>query len=322
MDLRSILVSYANGIFLKAADWVYKANSLFEDADYREANNFDVHKDTAHTDDVASTSRRYNEGVGKGVNPKTQIIAPIAIEENHLVIDNDMKAMIPDSEQFLREESSFYVKGVANATARKFWYGNKAIDGQVGIANIFGTKQKTHVNNQIFDAGGIVSDGLTSIYAIGWSPMDTFMIYPKGSAGGIRIWKFVSDMINDGTGKSYQGTAIGHSMRNAPFVKNFRSVYRVANISTQDADLATLRTTIFTLLSQIATYIQDSGVLGNICIYMNRTMMKVIRDARDDKTRYIPGLSESEIGGKKYLTYEGLPLKVNDFITNAEAQVQ
>lgn len=320
--VRDWLSSYQNGEYLEPANLIYLANTMVSDAPAIEANNFDVHIDSQIVQLPQAYRRRYNEGIPSTKSVRNKIVVPIAMFESHLTIDKTWLKRQPDPKAYLKTEADTHLQGLAINVGENLIYGNGDVDDSIGIANIINDKTKDFVARQIIDAGGTEGQGLTSIWLIAWSPMGATLVFPRGSTAGFYREDFASDKTTFSDETTMMSFSALFQMSLAPMIKNTRNVVRIANIPTTTLDTDTMPVSKLLDWLEEAYVKTNTGVFGKKIIYVNEKIYTKIMKAIRQDVRVIQSLSKNAIGEDfQELRFLGIPIRKNEQITNAEAQV-
>lgn len=312
--IRDVVAAYDGGVYADAANLIYVSNPMLQDAPVQEANNFDVHKDTQIVQLPANSSRKYNEGVKPTKSVRNKILVPIGITESHMNIDKELLDVQPDKAAYLRTEGETHIQSIATTIGRHLIYADSDVDEQVGLANIYNDQSKDFIAKQIIDAGGVEANGLTSIWLIAWQPSNMFLTYPRGSSGGYKMQKFQSDKLYDDAGGAFMGASVMYQMRLAPVPKQIRSVVRVANIPTNN--LSALKP--IELFQAAYLRQKDNGIIGNRSFYVNESIFNSLFSQILEQTR---ALTVEYVNNEPQFKFWGIPIKKDDQLVNAEAQV-
>lgn len=323
-----------DGKQMDIAEVLTQQNEVLADMHWEEGNTVTGHKDGARTVLPTPSFRALNAGVPVTKAGSTAIEETCALLEDFSQVDRELAIMSGNVDQYRLKQARPHVQGMSNKMATELFYGNANSNplGFTGLAARYNTLSTTtnKAAANVINAGGTGS-ALRSIWLVGWSPDTVFGIYPKNTKGGLDH----EDATNatgegahgfpaaarllDASGNSYMGYADHWIWRVGLFVKDWRFVVRIANIDPTALvlDQAT-GPKLEDLMVQAAEQIESlTGVRA--AFYVPRTLRAWFR--RQVLNRKSQFMSWDEIGGKRVLNFDGIPIRRTDALNVNETQV-
>ncbi|MFL6728053.1 MAG: major capsid protein [Sphingomicrobium sp.] len=333
--LMDVLTELApDGKQLDIAEILTLQNPMLEDIHWEAGNMVTGHKDGARTSLPTPSFRALNAGVPVTKPGSTQIEETCALLEDFSQVDRELALLAGDVNAYRLKQAKPHVQGMSNKMATTLFYGNALANPLefTGVANRLNTKVTTtnKAAANVIDAGGTGSD-LRSIWLIGWGPDTVFGIYPKNTTGGLQHEDATNGtgdqiagappatVLTDASGNMYMGYRDHWVWRCGLFVKDWRYLVRIANI-----DLTALTITgasgplLEDLMVQAAEQIESlDGV--NAVFYVPRAVRAFFR--RQLLQRKNQFLSWDEIGGKRIMSFNEVPVRRTDALNVSETQV-
>jgi len=323
-----------DGRQLDIAEVLTQQNPILEDMHWEEGNTVTGHKDGARTVLPTPSFRALNAGVPVTKPGSTTIEETAALLEDFSQVDRELAIMSGNVDTYRLKQARPHVQGMANKQATTLFYGNANANPleYTGFAPRYNTLSTTtnKAAANVINAGGTGSN-LRSIWLIGWGPDTVFGIYPKNTRGGLDHEDVTNasgegehgfpaaTVLTDGSGNMYMGYRDHWIWRCGLFVKDWRYVVRIANIDPTAIVLdAATGPKLEDLMVQAAEQIESlDGV--NAVFYVPRIIRTWFR--RQLLNRKNQFLGWDEIGGKKIMTFNEVPVRRTDALNVAETQV-
>jgi len=216
-------------------------------------------------------------------------------------------------------EAVAFAEGGKQTIADRLVNGNGATTpGQInGILTRYDSTSDTHGRNVIL-GGGSGSD-MMSIIMCEWGPGKVYGIYPKGSKGGLEIndWgKRISEPSSTTRQVMYTEEWLwGFGLA----VDDWRSVVRIANID-KSLLVAGTGADLFDKLIQGAHCLPQGAGNGR-AIYMNRTTRMMLDIQARNDVQAGAGLKFENVGGMMVETFRGIPINLEDKLTESESAI-
>lgn len=263
----------------------------------------------------ATRSQKFATGFARSMSQVPQDILDLAEDEAALRIS----------------EAGPHLEAMAQEFEFMFFNGNtgsnpKGFDGLAAYYNALPVANN-NASNQVIGAGGVGADN-TSIWLVRHGEQQTSLLVPKGVPMGIQREDKGQQRDEDGEGGIRYVQEEVFTLHSGVAVKDWRANSRVANIDVSEASAGNVNIMDY----MVSAYhrarmpkhnweVKDSAFLGSkACWYMNSTLFEIL-DKQSRKVTLNPALQLTirEIEGEEVTMFRGLPIRVTDGITNAEA---
>ena len=299
-----------------------ETNQILEDMVWIEGNLPTGHQTTVATGIPDHTWRTLYRGVQPTKGTPQQVVDTCGMLEARPQIDIDLAKLNGNSAEWRLSEERLHIEGMNQEMAKTLFYGDTRDEPEkfMGLAPRFCDLNADNAG-QIIDAGGTGSN-LTSIWLVVWGPNTVHGIFPKGSKAGMQITDNGKQTVTDANGGRYDVLESHYKWDCGLSVRDWRYVVRIANIDVDN--LATFGSGSDSAPNLIRLLIQAVETppevnLGRPVIYCNRKVRTWLRIMVNEKSNVY--LSLDEYGGKKILTFDGIPIKRCDKILTTESKV-
>lgn len=272
--------------------------------------------------------RLLNQGTPKSKSTTAQITENAAILTARSEIDEDIVSLNGNDSMFRLSESMSFVEGMSQEMAQTLIYGSGANPEEfIGLANRYNDLSAANAQN-ILDAGGTGSDN-SSIWLVGWGPRTVMGIFPKGSKAGLEHKDLGLGDAFDSNNDRFQAWMDQYKWKAGLVVKDWRFAIRIANVDISDllaltgTQAITASTAIIKLMSRaIDRFPSRAGITPSF--YANRTTLSNLRIQALDKSVSVLNIQDglNQFGQNIQTTmFQGIPIKMLDQLTEAEAQI-
>ena len=317
-----------NGSVSAVAEVLSERNQILDTMLWKEGNLPTGEQVTIRTGLPTTYWRLMNEGVPTSKATSAQVTEACATLTARSEIDAKIVKLNGNSAQYRLNESRPFIEAMSQEFASTLFYGSAANPEEfVGFSNRFNDTSANNGDN-IIDAGGSGSDN-TSIYLVGWGENEVYGVFPKGSKAGLDHKDLGEIDAFDSSNNRFRAFADYYEWDGGLVVKDWRNVVRIANVDVSDlqgltgTQAITASTSIIKGMARSIDRIPNlSGV--NPAFYVNRTVASYLRLIALDKSSSVvtiePALNQF---GKTIhqLRFLGIPVGINDALTNAESQV-
>lgn len=316
----------------KIAEVLMLKNSMLKDIPYREMNERTIHKETIRSFVPKPIYRKANQGLKaqKGGTEERTFSASHFESRSQVEKSVAQRGGIENVKENRFKEAQAHLQGMANEHADLTVYGSAAGEGNkdVGFNDIyFTTNPAVETSKQIVNFGGTGSDN-TSIYMVNWGEDKIFGVYPKGTQAGIKRTdyseggKLVQLQLPDADGNpsTYYGYDEIFELDHGLVVKDYRNAVRIANIDVSDL-IAAGSTTAPLLVDALITGLYKLDTMAGTVIYMNRVVHAILHKMVRKDVISGGGLSFMNYGGEQVLSFNGLPIRIQDNLKLTESQV-
>lgn len=316
----------ANREMVPVIEALNQLNPLGEDAIYIECNKGTDHLTTIRTGLPDVTWGQLYQGITQSKSTTQQVTDTTGFIEGRSEVDERLLEIAKDPAAVRMSEAQPFLESMAQEVGSSFFYADTATTPEKFKG--LGARYNTLSNGQVVNGGGSGSDN-TSIWFVTWGEMQTSLIYPEGTAAGVRRIDRGSQQVLDGSSKPYFAKVEEFRQHVGVCVRDFRFNARVANIDVSNAlagsvDVYSLMTdAYYKLQGRRNAKVRNGGMVssGRTVIYMNRGILSVL-----DKLATNNGSSDNfvrlkpvEIEGREIMTWRGMPIRETDALLNTEA---
>lgn len=305
-----------------------ETNEMLDDVTWVQANNKFSHRTTVRTGLPKVTWRKLNYGVQPSKSTVAQVTDTCGMLEAFAVVDKKLCEMNGMKETWRASEERPFVEAMSQTLQRALFFGDSSKDPEqiMGLAPRFSVKDPKKAANgvNIIDAGGTGTD-LTSIWLIGWSPNTVHGLFPEGTKAGLYKEDLGEGSAHDPDGGEYRVLKTHYGWDCGLCVRDWRYVVRIANIKESllksippDENSAAGHNLYELLVKAVAKVPSLSG--ARFALYCNRTVETYLR-LQQMNSRNVQ-LSLNEVGGRKVLSFDGIPFRRVDALEFTEAQVK
>jgi len=318
-----------DGSVAKTIEILSEDNEILTDMLFKEGNLPTGEQTSIRTGLPTVYYRLMNQGTPNSKSTKVQIVENAANLIARSAVDVDEASLQNNTAAYLADEGMAFIEAMSQQMATTLFYGSAANPEQfVGFAPRFNDLSATNATN-ILDAGGSGSDN-SSIWLVNWGQRSVFGVFPKGSKAGIEHENLGVMNEYDSNNDPYRAHVSLWKWKNGLVVKDWRHVVRIANVDISDLVGRTgtqelLDATVIDKLMARAIDRIPKGNQGNMSFYMNRTCASHLRVLGLDRGTVGAVTTEPALNqfGKtiRTLMYNGVPVRIVDALTEAEAAV-
>jgi hypothetical protein len=307
------------GNLAPVAEILSLTNEIMDDATVIEANDGTGHQSTVRTGLPAGTWRVLYGGVPAEKGRKIPIRDSAGMLESYSKVDKAQYDMQKDPKAWRASEDMAFVEGLSQTMASTLIYGDTSVNRErfLGLQARYNSLSADNADN-IIDAAGTGSDN-TSIYICTWHPRAMHLFFPEGSQAGLSVKDLGEDTAQDADGNEYQVMRTHFKWDLGFAMPDWRYCVRICNIDI--SELTKAASAGADLVDLIAQGLELMPVmsLGRVAIYCNRKIRSFLR--RQISNRSNAALTLEEAGGKKVVSYDGIPVRRVDAILNTEARI-
>lgn len=320
-----------NGQIARVIELMTPISEILEDMTWVEGNLPTGHKSVMRTGLPTPTWRAMYQGVQPTKSTTTQVTDNCGMLEDWAEVDAALADLNSNAPAFRLSEEVAHLAGLNAVMASTLFYGNEGTTPAsfTGLSPRFNTISGANNAENIIDGGGTGSDN-NSIWLVYWGERSVCGIIPKGSTAGIQRTDYGKVVIEDVTGaaggsngggrmvayRSHYRWDAGLSMR------DWRGTVRIPNIDLSDltktaATGADLPDLMFQALEVVPSVVSAGA---RPAFYMSRTLMSTLRRQLANKTSGST-LEIADVGGRKVMMFQGVPLRRVDALAANEARV-
>lgn len=301
-----------------------QVNEILDDMSFVEGNLPTGMRSTIRTGLPTVYFRLINQGTPTSKSTTAQVDETAAMMEAWSEVDEKLAKLNGNVAAFRQSEAMPFQEAMAQKFASTLFYGNQSVSPEefTGLSVRYSSLSATNGRN-IIDAGGDGADD-TSVWLIVWGPNTVTGFFPKGSLAGLQHEDFGLQTIETTAGiggnrmRAYQEKWAWDAGLS---VRDWRYAVRIANIDL-DLLLANDATSpkLFNLLTQAVHRIPAIG-MGRPVFYANRTVAEYLDIQGQDRVASGGQMSYEVIGGKRIVSFRGIPIKTVDALLETETAV-
>ncbi len=312
-----------NGKIDTIAEILSQTNEILEDAVFLEGNLPTGHRTTIRSGLPAPTWRKLYGGVQPTKSRTVQVTDGCGMLEAYAEVDKALADLNGNTAAFRLSEDRAHIEGMNQELAQTLFYGNEATAPEefTGFGPRFNSQSAENGGNILTDAATPDSTDNTSLWLVVWGPNTAHMIYPKGSKAGLQMDDKGQVTIEnvDGNGGRMEAYRSHYRWDAGLSVRDWRYVVRI-NIDAEDlVKNAASGPDLIDLMTQAIELIPNLS-MGRPAFYVNRSIRSMLRRQIVNKT-VNSTLSMDTVAGKKVVTFDGIPVRRCDAITNAESGI-
>ena len=307
-----------------------QTNEMLTDMLWMQCNDGAGHKTTVRTGLPTATWRLLNYGVVKSKSTTAQVRDSTGMLEAYSEIDKALADLNGNTAEFRMGEDMAFIESMNQGMQGTIVYGNTTSTPErfTGLAPRFSSPSAPNGGN-IVNAGGS-SNTNTSIWLIGWGQNTCHGLFPKGSKAGLQVRDLGEVPLYDANNNTYQGYRTHFKWDCGLTVRDWRFVVRIANINVT-AGAVTTSNLVNTLIAAVnkLPFVSAAGNSPppggtkpgqvNTAFYCNRTVRAALDIQAMAKTNNFLTIETRD--SKPYTAFRGIPIRICDQITNAEANV-
>lgn len=308
-----------NGAIASIIEIMAQENPLLDDAPAVEGNLTLGHRMTLRETLPAVAWGRLNEGIATSKSTTKQVDEACGTIEGYSKIDARELELNGNGAAFRATEDASFVQAMNHEAARALFY--ESVGSNPERINGFTTRYDSAGGpyaSQIIKGTTSNASDKGSIWFINWGGDGAFLIYPKGTMGGLKSEDMGKQLVHDANSNPYTAYVTHWAWKLGLGVKDYRQVARIGNVDLDDATL--FGTTVSTNITSkmIAAYHAIRSP-NNLRIYCSREVaakLHLISVAQANTY-----LTQGEYGGRPVLNFMGVPIRVCDALSAAETAV-
>jgi len=322
-----------DGKIAKVVELLAQTNPINDDMLWVEANNTTSHTTTVRTGLDSVSWRLFNSGTTVSKSTEAQIVEGVGMLDAWSECDVALANLGGNPSEFRASRAKAKLQAMNQEVAGTIFYGNAGTAPEEfnGLATRYSA-----LGQNCISGGGSGSDN-SSIWLVGWGEETVHGLYPKGSTAGLQHKDYgeVTVETTNGVGgariRMYQEQFLWHC---GLAVKDWRYAVRGCNIDisalTTESSAANLTKLMIKMLHRLPTTtgaMTEYGYVGvKPAFYVNRTVAEMLDIQRYNAYTGVTGangagVTEMLIDGKLTMAFRGIPIRVCDQLTEAEATV-
>lgn len=300
-----------------------QTNEILADMHWQEGNLPTGHMSNVRTGLPAPTWRKLYGGVQPTKSTSRKVTDSCGMLEAYAEVDKALADLNGNKEAFRLSEDRAHIEGMNQELAASLFYANEATAPEeiTGFAPRFNDQSALNGENILTDAATPDSTDNASLWLIVWGPDTAFGTYPKGSKAGLQHQDLGEVTIEnvDGAGGRMQGYRSHYRWDCGLVVRDWRYVVRIQVDQENLVKDAATGPDLIDLMTQ-ALEMPPSLAMGNPAFYMNRTLRSMLRRQLVNKVKSST-LAMEDVAGKRVMTFDGVPIRRVDALTNTESGI-
>lgn len=312
-----------NGSVDKIAEILNMTNEILDDMVWIEGNLETGHKTTIRTGLPTPTWRKLYGGVQPTKSTTVQVTDSCGMLEAYAEVDKKLADLNGNTKAFRLSEDRAHIEGMNQEFAQTLFYGNETSEPEAftGFGPRFNDQAAANGENILTDAATPDGTDNSSIWLIVWGPDTVHGIYPKGSTAGLKMEDKGQVTIEnvDGAGGRMEAYRSHYQWDVGLTVRDWRYVVRINFDSENLTFNAATGPNLPDLMAQ-ALELVPSLQMGRPAFYMNRKTRSFLRR---QIAAAVSGstLTMDNVGGKKVMFFDEVPVRRCDSITNTESGI-
>ena len=316
-----------NGKTADIVELLSQTNEVLTDMLWKEGNLATGEQVTQRTGLPAVYYRLINQGVAKSKSTTAQIVESCSILEARSEVDVDLANLEADVSGFRLSEATAFTEGMNQQMATSLFYGNSTLNPEqfMGLAPRYSSLSAANGQN-IVAGGGSGSDN-SSVWLIVWGAQTCYGVFPKGSMAGLLHEDLGIGDAFDGSNNRFRAYMDRWQWKPGVALKDWRYAVRIANIDISALVAESSAANLIKLMIKAVHRIPTMG-MGRPVFYMNRSCAQMLDIQRFNVMSGTTGstiaggsISYDQVDGRWVPTFRGIPIRIVDALTEAEATV-
>lgn len=299
-----------------------QTNEILDDMVWVEGNLPTGHMSVIRTGLPTPTWRKMYGGVQPTKSNTAKVTDTTGMLEAYAEVDKALADLNGNTSEFRLSEATPHVEAMSEEVADKIFYGNEgtAPETFTGLGPRFNLLSAANGEN-IIEGGGTGSDN-ASIWLVVWGPQTCHGIIPKGSKAGLQMEDKGQVTIEnvDGSGGRMEAYRTHFRWDAGLTVRDWRYVVRIANI---DKSLLTVSVSTGADLPDLMFQAMEKPPnlnAGRAVFYMSRTVRTMFRRQLAYQVKSST-LNFPDVGGRRTMEFQGIPIRRVDRLASDEARV-
>lgn len=312
-----------NGKIAEIAELLGQTNEILTDMVWVEGNLPTGHRTTIRTGLPTPTWRKLYGGVQPTKSTTVQITDSCGMLEAYAEVDKALADLNGNTADFRLSEDRAHIEGMNQEMAQTLIYGNAGTEPEafMGFGPRFNDQSAENGGNILTSAATPDSTDNSSAWLVVWGANTVHGIYPKGSKAGLSMedkGQVTAENIDGSNGRA-EIYRTHYRWDCGLSVRDWRYVVRI-NIDQENLlSSPTSGPDLIDLMAQ-ALELPPSLTIGKPVFYMNRTLKSFLRRQIANKVASST-LTMDQVAGKHVLSFDGVPVRRCDAITNTESGI-
>lgn len=320
LDLAKL--SDPDGKIATVVEILNETNEILEDMSWLEGNLPTGHRTTIRSGIPAPTWRKLYGGVQPNKAQTVQVTDNTGMLEAYAEIDVALADLNGNTAAFRLSEDRAHLEGMSQEMAASLFYATETTTPEefTGLAPRYNSLSAENADNIV--VGGSTDTDNASIWLVVWGPNTCHGIVPKGSTAGVKMTDKGQVTIEDvdGSGGRMEAYRTHYRWDAGISLRDWRYVGRIPNIE-KDAllpDAATgpnLPELMFELMERIPNLAAGRAVWYMSRYVRTRFRQQIVLLTTNSTLQFM------DVGGKRVMAYQDIPIRRCDALSADEALV-
>lgn len=267
--------------------------------------------------------RLLNQGVQPSKSVTAQIDEGVGMLHAWSRVDKALADLNGNVSAFRASEGIPFVEAMNQEAAQTLFYGNSSSSPEEfnGLSVRYASLSAANGAN-IISAGGGGADN-SSIWLVGWGPQSIFGVFPKGSKAGLEHKDHGLQIVENAggvTGALMESYTEAWQWKMGLALKDWRYTVRIPNIDVSNLVSKSSAADLIELMIKAIHRIPNRALCKPV-FYMNRSCFQMLDIQRRDDVIAGGGLVYNNVDGEITYSFRGIPVRLCDALTEAEAVV-
>lgn len=311
-----------------------QTNEVLEDCVFKEANGKTHHRTTIATGLPGVYWRQINQGIPPTKATTAQVDEAIGMLEARSEVDCVMARLSGNVGKFRFGRAAMHLESMGQTQAATMFRGDPTTEpaSYLGLQGRYSVLSGAANSQNVIDGGGAAGSDQTSIYLVGWGDESVYCTFPEGSQAGL-IHQDLGEQTIYGQGgvtaNRMQGFVDLYTWHHGLVVQDWRYCVRICNL--KETELSGLSgaqaPTVYTNLMHTMTtalYKLPNINMVRPAFYVNRLVHSALSRMAMEKFSSTLAFQEgvNQFGNpRRYLSFNGVPVRLCDTLTNTEARL-
>ena len=313
-----------DGSIAVVGELLAQSNRILDDALFMEGNLPVGHRTTVRTGLPSVAWRLLNQGIAPSKSTTAQVDEQCGNLEAWCEVDKQLAELNGNVAAFRLSEARAFIEAMNQEMSQTMFYGNSGVNPEefLGLSPRYSLTTAGNGQNILLAGGAAPSVDFSSIWLVGWGDQSVFGIFPKGSTAGLSHEDLGIETVETTAGiagnrmRAYRDHWV---WRCGIALRDWRYCVRIANIDIPRL-LAGTGADLSEFMIKAIHRIPDLGMCRPV-FYMNRSVFEYLDIQRRNDVILGGGITYQNVDGILVPTFRGVPVRISDSLTEAEALV-
>ena len=313
-----------DGSIAVVGELLAQSNRILDDALFMEGNLQVGHRTTVRTGLPSVAWRLLNQGIAPSKSTTAQVDEQCGNLEAWCEVDKQLAELNGNVAAFRLSEARAFIEAMNQEMAQTLFYGNSGVNPEefLGLSPRYSLTTAGNGQNVLLAGGAAPSVDFSSIWLVGWGDQSVFGIFPKGSTAGLSHEDLGVETVETTAGiagnrmRAYRDHWV---WRCGIALRDWRYCCRIANVDISNL-VAGTGADLSEFMIKAIHRIPDLGMCRPV-FYMNRSVFEYLDIQRRNDVILGGGITYQNVDGILVPTFRGVPVRICDALTEAEALV-